>query len=591
MKKLLASVSCVLVALGAVAELSAQGLLLGDENAGVIGGGTNAGDELPAHAGSSANAGNENSGTANLDECRFKEPSLIEKNGVGDRSLDYFISAEGNNTYYIAGSQNWLKDLTEQTSVAIPGSIDPVPTPDGKWLTVPGMSFYNMKDILAKKAAGEDASNVPAVVDDGGLSGVYQSIGQMPARNGNDVYRVITDTNGVTFQDYEANQGNGGDVPASVKPVHAAGGQRMCPDMDSSEMQMPMLSKDGRYLSLYSAQDRATKIFEIEEGTWKCREVLNLGFPTGKVDFNFDNSKLTFHVDAFDLHTGYFSGVDEHMTKDIYTVDLTKDSNGKINGAKTISRLSFSGRKGSGTYYPRFNKAGKIMAARDEDNAYSISTFNPDFGYKMPFWSPTGSVPQSSRDAVARYALGALWNKTCAKEGYAFDSVTEAAFAALSLDPKACRELAKKHWATRQEEIKTQLRAVQGMQANFLDELNEDALLAACPALDHVGHEGEVPVRGELLASRYNIKQILSGRCQECHTGAWEDPNSGRKAPFIDFTQPLTLDRVKMSRRMINLRPGHRYRMPPNGAGQLADEETQILNDYLNAREAELLGN
>jgi hypothetical protein len=566
-----------------------EGVTLGGgNNVGAI---DNAGNGDATHAGTPATGGavaHENPGEPL--ECRFKEPSLKINNGVGEHSLDYFISAADKQIYYIANGQNWLRDQRGTESHPIPGSIDPVPTPDGKWLTIPGMRFYDMRAIEARHAAGQDASDVPPTIDDFGLSGVYQSIGQLPDQNGGNVYRVITDQGGATFQDYEAHQGPNVES-AVVKPIHAAGGQRLCPELETQNMQMPMLSKDGRYISLYSSDDRATKIYEITDGTWACREVLNLGFPTGKVDFNFDNSEITFHQDAYYLHTGYFSGVDSMMTKDIYTVQLTKDSNGKVNGAKSISRLSFSGRKGSGTYYPRYNKQGEIMAARDQENNFSIATFDASKAYTMPFWTPTGSVPTPTRDAVSRYALGALWNKACAKEGYAFDTATEATFAALSLDPRACRELATKYWEQKKEEVKTELRGLPNMQVSMIDELTLDSITAACPDINHP--DGQVENIGILTQGELNIQRIFNGRCQECHfTGArveYPDGTMSPAAPYINFRQPLTMDHIKMSQRMIGLSTHSRYRMPPQGSGQLDDEEITLLREHLAEKERELL--
>ncbi len=533
-----------------------------------------------AHVGPGAVAGVLD-GKAGEEECRFAEPALVSKTGIGDQSLNYFVSTEGNRVYYITGTGNKMGQIGSDKVVKIPGRVDPVPTPDGKWLTVPTwprepfkMQFFNMNKL---KAMGDDASGATPDFEDGSLSGVYQSIGMLPEKNGNSVYRVITDKNGASFQDYE--------VREERTPVRSEA-TRLCPELEKRNMKMPMLSKDGRYISLFNTDLGVTKIYEIQEGSWACKEVIDLGIPTGKVDFSFNNARIAFHVDSYARHDKYFSGVDANMTKDIYSVGLNRDAQGRITGARDITRLSFSGRKGSGTYYPRWNSAGHVVAARDEDNQFSLAEFDPTKGYNMPFWTPRSSQPATA-DAVARYALGALWNRSCAKAGYAFDTVTEAAFATLSLDPESCRNLARKYWAASREEIVAQLRRVQGLQGPILEEVNEAAVLAACPDAPRAAG-GAVATSGSLLASRATPAAIFSGRCQDCHTGSYQDPQTNLMAPAIDFDKPLTQAQVLNIRARIGLPAELSVHMPPPGSGQLTDDEQVVLRDFLDAREREL---
>ncbi len=519
-------------------------------------------------------------------ECRFVERALKSKMGIGNHSLDFFISVAGNRVYYITGQGNRVQNLGSSISRRVPGDIDPVPTPDGKWVVIPGPLRFFAAERVGSGVAG--AFTRIADFTDDSMKGVYQSIGVLPSEGSDSAYRVITDNDGVSVQDYQVTPPGGrrGFLWrrrnfGHVSTVHGQSGHELCPELPTWNKQLPMLSKDGRLLSLYNMDERTTKIYEIQDGTWACKEVLSLGFPTGKVDFSPDGNKIAFHMDSFAQDSNFFSGVHESMTKDIYTVELAKDGQGKINGAKSISRLSYSGTKGSGTYYPRWSGNDQLVAARDEGNQFSIATFDPAKGQEMPFWTPSSSKAPTA-DTWARFALGALLQKTCSTRGFVIPTVTESSFAALSLDPASCKELVRKYWDAARTEMLEKVRQIGGSQGGLLEEINQDAVLAACPQ----GGASSSPVQtiGSIAPAQINAQSIVAGRCQQCHTGGYQSPTTGLTAPAINFTQPLSPAQVQSIKTRLNLPRDISAHMPPPGAGQLDAAEEALLRQYLDGQ-------
>lgn len=511
------------------------------------------------------------------EECKPIEPALTRETGLGTTHLNWFISSQDEYVYYIGGGNHIMK-LGADSGVGVPGWCDPVPTPDGRFMSTPStMSFYSGAEMRARLERGEDASDMPAVLEDNDLSGVYQSVGVTQRNDEQRTYRVITDTAGLSFRDYSSSG------PENLVPTGPV--QGMCSRLQRSQRQLPMISKDGRYLAAYDTETRTTKIYDVGADGLNCEMLVDLGIAAGKVDFEPTNDRITFHMDFFNFQTGYFSGVDDGMTKDAFVMKLTKDATGRPNGVSSIARLSTATKKGSGTYYPRWTGTNRVVASRDKEDTYSLVEFNPDQPEYVPYWSPTQATPPTKGDH-ARYALSSLWSKVCGR--HSPDSQftlpeNEARWFALSLSRTACQRLVHSYWEARKAEVRETLHGVQGLINTVTDEVDENDLLAACPATDT---ENDVERRGSLAVSTATPAELFESKCADCHRGGYVDPDTNHPAPELDFAN-LPLDQVRSSRRMINARSA-RSRMPPSYAGQLNDAEKQALTQFLNAREEEL---
>lgn len=512
-------------------------------------------------------------------ECQNAEPTLSRTTNMGNKPLDYFISAAGDTAYYISRHANYAQRLGQTTGVRVPGGVDPVPTPDGKFLTTPSpIAFYSGAKVAEALASGGSAENLQPMKTDSALQGVYQSIGIARRDSSGPVYRVITDRDGATFRDYAYDAASDRIVP------QGEGAHVVCDRLQKSNRQLPMISKDGRLASFYDSETRSTKIYDIGSDGLGCNLVADLGFPTGKVDFDFNNDRIAFHLDFNRFQKSYFSGVDTDMAKDVFVAKLRKSSSGAVTGIDSIARLSTSERLGSGTYYPRWTNGGKIVASRDEDNHFSLAEFEPQRANYVPFWSP--SQPDSASVADhARYALGGLRALVCTGQGVVPGKADEQAWFALSLSRDACLNLVRTHWERRKSEIREQLRAVSGLVATVLFELKQSDLEAACPR-SALAAAAPVQNVGHSARSSVSVEGVFAAKCQECHNGGHEDPVTGHVAPALDLAN-MTLDQVRAARRMINSR-SPRTRMPPADAGQLDAEEKRLLLERLDQIEADL---
>ncbi|HEY8121087.1 MAG TPA: hypothetical protein VII78_07210, partial [Myxococcota bacterium] len=155
---------------------------------------------------------------------------------IGRRAKYYFKPlATGDWVAYQAGLSNHLLDLRSGSEVRLPGTVDPVPSPDEKLLTVPsvlasvglgGLQFFRMDDLIAGRSG-----RAALVLTDHEIPGTYQSVGQR-TENGKTVYRVVSESlilrKGFYFQDYESVEANGRVV--ELRP-RTKSKRRLCPDV------------------------------------------------------------------------------------------------------------------------------------------------------------------------------------------------------------------------------------------------------------------------------------------------------------------------------------------------------------------------
>lgn len=299
---------------------------------------------------------------------QWQETGRVE---VSRRAKYYFKPlATGDWIAYQAGWSNYLLDLRSGREIEVPGTIDPVPSPDEKLLTVPSLLasaglgkllFFRLDDLLAGRPK-KDA----LVFTDDEIPGTYQSVGQR-TENGRTIYRVVSESlylrSGFYFQDYESVETQGRIV--ELRP-QTSSSRRLCPDVPFA---LPFLSKTGRLFSGVDPITRSTKIFAVDD-SGSCTLKVELGYPTGKVDFSFDDQRLTFHISPIDSRS-----VTEVMTRpkpelrlDAYVYDLE---------TRQLQRLTDC--LDANCYYPSFRKNGEIVYMRQEfsDGSYSFVTLEP----------------------------------------------------------------------------------------------------------------------------------------------------------------------------------------------------------------------
>ena len=179
---------------------------------------------------------------------------------------------------------------------------------------------------------------------------------------------MITDVSGeVRYRDYAIDYSV---TPPAVEMLGEVA--RLCPGKTYKTI---MISKTSKYVGVYDPTSGTSKIVT---GDGTCREVLDLGYPTGKIEFTYDDARIAFHVDHIQSQAGsYFSGVNGSVTKDVYTLDLVENADGSVSGAN-MRRMGATLEKGSGSYYPAFDEHGRVVYAHDDSNIFSFHVVHPD---------------------------------------------------------------------------------------------------------------------------------------------------------------------------------------------------------------------
>ncbi len=297
---------------------------------------------------------------------------------------------------YQAGFSNYLLDLASGREIRVPGTIDPVPSPDERLLTVPSafattglgrLNFFRMDDLMA----GRSKTDALAFTD-GKIPGTYQSVGQR-TENGKTIYRVVSESlylrKGFYFQDYESTEEGGRIV--ELRPATRSR-RRLCPELSFT---LPFLSKTGELFGGVDPITRNTKIFAVSE-TGACQLRAELGFPTGKVDFSFDDRQVAFHVSPIDSRsvTEVMRRPGDELRLDAYVYDLATRGLERVTDCRDAN-----------CYYPSFRRNGEIVYLRQgvRDGSYRFVTTtpgDPNHGVRLPRHHPRLHAPTLIAPAV-----------------------------------------------------------------------------------------------------------------------------------------------------------------------------------------------
>lgn len=538
---------------------------------------------------------------------------------------NFFISADptGKYTGVIDGADsNVLVNMENGTQQTVPGDYDPVFTPDGKFLTLPDGQFYELSKISARVDSGQSARGMRPDFD-ADDSGVYQSVGILPGQTEKKkTYRYMHDGAGASFFDVEVEFDSAGNMKNSKRLTRT---KRMCEE--ASNRDTPMLSKDGKYLSILNFETYTTQIWKINDDG-SCDMMVDIGVPTGKVDFGFDedNPQITFHVDESSNNWHYFSGVSESQRKSVYVMNLDKNGTGDDErwAVRDMAKITApnTGDQGSGSYYPRFRKDGSLVAVTQDgqNEDYYLDVYQTqDLDY-VPFYPEVNSGrilsgTTCSTDQETQYqslvALGWLWAQTCSD----FESELRNADLTLipmGLDRKACLELVSKKWEQEKSKYrsghrrlhlnsegydteKTYVDPRQAAEADLMS-LSIADLQAVCPDaesreiqdIEVIGHTGE--------NIQLTEERLIAKKCSGCHESsnvtATENGYeiSDTNAPFVDFKNINSAEDAMVWRtRIFNPRPRSSAMPPPedlDGDGEISEPEFQrSLNENFTQEE------
>lgn len=481
------------------------------------------------------------------------------------------VHPDGKYLTFIESEHNTLLDLRTGEELPTVGMIDPVWSPDGKFLTHPGtnfneetgemegLQFYHSRDVLQATLDGTYRELKPF---NSKLGGVYQSIGVKDGK-----YKIITDKDGVSMADFEYSD----EGPKQTSEIY-----RPCQNIPSMGTDLPMLSKDGRFLSAYDSQSGSTKIFKVNGKN--CDLSLDLGYGTGKVSFNADSSQIAFHVDQFsEFESGYFSGVGKDKIKNVVVLNLEESPEGKLTPS-SWALASQVVKPGNGGYYPDFDKHGNVYFIEDVDNNFQMVKVSADtlefremeenllFGKKHCVSCNGETNVKSATDILAK-----MWVDICGKE----DALPMHHYRelVLAIDTMECMKMVNDFWTPSLE-------------------VSKEELLRTCPQAE--------PKKPEEIGQwdpnqSADAETILKGRCMGCHrtpktyevntsimvmTGPSKFEEEDYK--YMRKMAPLNLEKMDHAIAEEMLQSIQGRSMPKNEP--LSDADRKLVTDYLQKR-------
>lgn len=479
------------------------------------------------------------------------------------------VHPDGETLSYIGYETNVLINLNDGTEHALPGNIDGVWAPDGAFLTTPGSKqdgkyhtqgiqvYPSPKIIEAAKAGTIDKADFSLVASDG----VYQSIGKV-----GETYRMINDQNGVSLSQFSYQD----EKATLLEPV-----KRPCSNIQNLGSDLPMISKDGKFLSVYNKTEKKTKIYKFKGE--ECSLALDLGMPTAKVSFNKDSSQIAFHIEQFgEFESGYFSGVTKDKLLNVVVLNLSEEGDKLV--PTSWAMASEHVKPGDGGYYPDFDREGNLYFMEDIDNNYQIVKVSPkklDFypmfkDLKFARGNCDNCEAKNAEKVTAVKVLSKLWAKMCPNLSGGPELIA-------AMNPESCRELVDKFWTQSLGVTKT-------------------TLAETCPGkkVSHV----EVGVWDP--NQKGSAEHTIKGRCITCHTAPFEtevtaklyiEKGEGATAEEKEITikkkiPALNLDKLDMRSVAKMLNAIESEQMPKGD--KLSPDEKKLIKDYLKKKVLDL---
>ena len=256
------------------------------------------------------------------------------------RRIGFFFKPITGTTLVSYNSRNvdYFFDMATGKELRVPGHIDPVPTPDGRFLLLPGLYFHPVPALVA--------GDQTAMFTDPELPDEYQTASILSETKSAVRYRVVTGWNaGARFRDYDVAFDKKA-VATSVKSL----GEPFVPCKDRL-LTLPINSKSGREFGAFDARVQTNMVLEVADST-HCVLKLDLGFASGKLSFSYDGSAIAFAT----------SLVNTDATGDLIRPSELFHKDALVLVRKTGRIVSLSQNAAiSGMTFPEFQKNGTVM--------------------------------------------------------------------------------------------------------------------------------------------------------------------------------------------------------------------------------------
>jgi len=392
--------------------------------------------------------------------CAVAEHTVLQRVAIPHIPRWFFKPfAESPLVAYASLAGNNLINLDTGYIIPTPGDRDSVPTPDEKFLTSPGVYLTLVEDLLDERRR---ARPLRLHAD---MWGEYQSPGLLREFDGGRDYRFMIGRFKPSVRDFRVHRD--AQNKFSIAPLSKA--WRPCP---KRRLHLPMIAKDGREFGAYDVAAGSTRVFAITEEK-ECTPLEDLGIPTGKVSFSFDNRLLAFHLAIFDeASVEIAKNPDDSWTSNVFVYDRQ---------TRRIGRITHN--TAGNAYYPAFRRDGTLVYLfKPLENRNGRYSFVVADTARIRKWLPIRWYTQNCEagdDACHRsLAIGALWGYTCSKHGANLNPRL-AALNTLSLDQALCRQLVSDKWSEHRGLV------VEGALKNLPDakkllDLNKNDILGQC---------------------------------------------------------------------------------------------------------------
>lgn len=309
----------------------------------------------------------------------------------------------------------------------------------------------------------------------------------------------------------------------------------LCANYPKNALKTPMLSKDGSKIGVFNVKTQTTQILYVDAKTGDCKETLNgdpktridLGRPTGKVDFSYDGKKIAFHSQGTsDTDDNRWISVPSGGTvANSYVVDLDK---------REIQALTHSGSESF--LYPAFYADGTVSVVRHVKGPYGakdaeLLIFDPARSAKKASLAELAAIPATGSCAKGPPArrgylgIGAFLGQLCL-EDYGYLARPDLVLLAMTASESQCKAITglwqelSEGKAKNPAAKKAALRVAKGYPSLF-NEVSVQDIQAACAGALPDGaakrEELKQPEHGFARVDWKLVRSSMSERCEECH--------------------------------------------------------------------------
>lgn len=275
-------------------------------------------------------------------------PSFFFKVHGSGKLISYTLA---NNPNQPAGQgTNHILDVATGALTIIPGPWDPVFVTGSNYMILPrgtntNSITYEFRD-LKKLIVGESDSHIGDVPN---VSGLYQSVGVLNTKGTSTKIRLIAEQGNQNHSVKDFSY----DSESKLLTVDQEGvTHKLCSNFN---LKLPMLSKDGQFLGGLDLDTRKSAVWKINPD-FTCDKVLDLPLKTGKLNFSYDSSKVTYHLYSQPVEApedgsdNYIAIPSDDFVSDIFVLDL-----------KTNKTTRVTTNTDTNSMYPDFTTDGRLV--------------------------------------------------------------------------------------------------------------------------------------------------------------------------------------------------------------------------------------